>query len=303
MTPQYPVYIVSKGRWDSRLTHKALHNMGTPHYMVVEQQEHDAYRAVVGDSATLLILDPKYQRDYDPCMTLKPGQGPGSGPARNYCWEHATEQGAAWHWVIDDNIRDFYRLNRNIKARASDGTVLAIMETFVERYENVAMAGPQYEMFVPRKQRMRPMTLNTRIYSCNLIRNDMPYRWRGRYNEDTDLSLRMLKDGWCTVLFRAFLQEKMATQSLAGGNTDEFYAEEGTLPKSQMLADLHPDVVQVKWRYNRWHHRVDYRGFKRRNRLRLKPGMIIPSETNEFGMQYQEQIDGEWVDTQLAAAP
>jgi len=28
-----------------------------------------------------------------------------------------------------------------------------------------------------------------------LIRNDIPYRWRAKYNEDTDLSLRVLKDG------------------------------------------------------------------------------------------------------------
>jgi len=44
-----------------------------------------------------------------------------------------------------------------------------------------------------------------------LIRNDVPYRWRGRYNEDTDLSLRMLKDRWCTIQFNAFLQGKAAT--------------------------------------------------------------------------------------------
>ena len=48
---------------------------------------------------------------------------------------------------------------------------------------------------------------------------------------------------------------------MKGGNTKEFYAEEGTLPKSQMLADLHPDVASVVWRFNRWHHHVDYKKF------------------------------------------
>ena len=37
---------------------------------------------------------------------------------------------------------------------------------------------------------------------------------------------------------------------------------EGTKPKSQMIADLHPDVAKVVWRFNRWHHHVNYRQFK-----------------------------------------
>lgn len=32
-----------------------------------------------------------------------------------------------------------------------------------------------------------------RAFPCILIQNDIPFRWRGRYNEDTDLSLRALK--------------------------------------------------------------------------------------------------------------
>jgi hypothetical protein len=93
-----------------------------------------------------------------------------------------------------------------------------------------------------------------------------PYRWRGRYNEDTDLSLRVLKAGYCTIQFNAFLCGKVTTQRMKGGNTKEFYAQEGTLNKSKMLEDMHPDVAKVVWRFNRWHHHVDYSPFKR-NRL------------------------------------
>jgi hypothetical protein len=117
-------------------------------------------------------------------------------------------------------------------------------------------------MFIAAKQKYPPFVLNTRIYSCNFIRNDIPYRWRGRYNEDTDLSLRILKDGWCTVQFNVFIQKKINTQKIAGGNTKEFYAEEGTLPKSKMQVKLHPDVSKLVIRFNRWHHHVDYRQFK-----------------------------------------
>lgn len=157
------------------------------------------------------------------------------------------------------------------------------MEDFCLRYRNVAMAGPNYDFFVPARQRKPPITLNTRIYSCNLIRNDTPFRWRGRYNEDTDLSLRMLKKGWCTVLFNAFLQKKTWTQAMKGGNTAAFYAAEGTLPKSQMQIAMHPDVSQLVWRFNRWHHLVDYKPFET-NQLVLKPGVTVPPGNDEFGM-------------------
>ena len=112
--------------------------------------------------------------------------------------------------------------------------------------------------------------MNTRIYSCLLIQNDIPYRWRGRYNEDTDLCLRVLKDGNCTIQFNAFLQEKLQTQTLKGGNTEDFYSKEGTYPKSKMLEDLHPDVAKIVWKFNRWHHHVDYKVFKKNKLIKLK---------------------------------
>jgi hypothetical protein len=192
--------------------------------------------------------------------------------------------GHDWHWVMDDNIRRFYRFDQEQQIPVGDGTIFRAMEDFALRFENVAMAGPNYFMFVPRKDHVCVFSLNTRIYSCNLIGNELPYRWRGRYNEDTDLSLRMLKAGWCTVQFNCFLQLKAPTQTVKGGCNKDFYQVEGTLPKSQMLVRMHPDVTKLKWKFNRWHHEVDYRVF-RHNRLRLKHGVEIPSEADDYGMR------------------
>ena len=198
--------------------------------------------------------------------------------------------------MIDDNIKWFYRLNRNLKVPVGDGAIFRAMEEFAGRYTNVAMAGPNYFMFASRKTAMAPFTLNTRIYSCNLIRNDVPFRWRGRYNEDTILSLDMLKAGWCTILFNAFLQEKMETQKLPGGNTDEFYLAEGTkrdgakysdtgtIAKSRMLCEVHPDVSKMAFKFKRWHHHVDYSPFKR-VRLIRRPDLVVPEGVNDFGMK------------------
>lgn len=272
MDPRFPIYIVSKGRASTRLTAKALLAMRVRFRIVVEEQERDEYAAVL-DPGCILVLDPEYQRRYETCDDLGESMSKGSGAARNFAWDHSVKGGAEWHWVMDDNIQDFRRLHENHRILFGDGVCFHAMESFALRYQNVSMVGPQYHNFGHRRSHHHPFRLNTRIYSCNLIRNDTPYRWRGRFNEDTDLSLRMLKDGWCTVLFAAVLQQKRATKRLPGGNTTDLYGN-GTVAKSQMIADLHPDVARVVYRWGRAHHHVDYRRFKA-NTLIRKPGVIV----------------------------
>lgn len=282
MNPQFPLYIVSKGRADTRLTSRSLEFMQVPYFIVVEEQEYGTYSAVI-DKRKILVLDKQYQREYDTFDELGLSKSTGPGPARNFVWDHSIANGFAWHWVMDDNIRDFYRLHNNRKIRVADGTIFRCMEDFVLRYENVGMAGPNYFMFAPRRDKVKPFVTNTRIYSCNFIRNDLPWRWRGRYNEDTDLSLRMLKAGWCTIQFNAFLQQKIWTQKVKGGNTAEFYAKEGTYNKSRMLVDMHPDVARLAYKFQRVHHIVNYAGF-RRTRLKLHEGAEIAVGADNYGM-------------------
>jgi len=282
MNPEHPVYIVSKGRWESRLTSKALEHMTVPYKIIVEESEFDKYAEVI-DSTKILILPQSYLDAYDTCDDLGETKSKGPGAARNFAWDHSISVGAKKHWVLDDNFDAFHRFNRNMKNEVDSGTIFRLMEMFVDRYENVPIAGPNYYSFCKTTDAVPPFILNTRIYSCLLIQNDIPYRWRGRYNEDTDLSLRVLKDGYCTIQFNAFLAGKVTTQRMKGGNTADFYAQEGTLAKSKMLADMHPDVASVVWRFNRWHHHVDYRPFKV-NRLIRKSGLNIPDRINNYGM-------------------
>ena len=252
---KYPVYIVSKGRWETRITSRELEALNIPYHIVIEPQEYENYASFI-DPDKILVL---------PFSNL----GQGSIPARNWIWKHSMEQGAERHWILDDNIRGFYKLNQNLKIKLTNENPFVMAEEFVDRYENIALAGFQYEFFVPRRDERPPFILNTRIYSCILIKNDIPYEWRGRYNEDTDLSLRALKDGWCTVLFNAILAKKVSTMLMKGGNTDELYQGDGRLEMARSLRDQHPDVVTISRKWGRWQHHVDYRRF-RRNRLILK---------------------------------
>ena len=109
--------------------------------------------------------------------------------------------------------------NRNQKVEVLSGALFRAMEDFVDRFANVPIAGPNYDFFVPDQSRCYPeFNLNTRIYSCLLIDHHQinHLRWRGRYNEDTDLCLRALKEGWCQILFNTFLQKKIATMKMSG---------------------------------------------------------------------------------------
>ena len=279
---QFPIYIPSKGRADTRLTIKALEEMGVPYTVVIEEQEYSEYAKVV-EKKNILVLDKTYQDDYDTCDDLGDRKSKGPGPARNFIWQHSIDRGYKWHWVMDDNIKCFRRWQNNLEIRCTDGTPFKVMEDFVLRYKNIVQAGFGYSIFCPASDFRPPVRFNTRIYSNQLIKNDIPYRWRGRYNEDTDLSLRILKDGLCTAEFNAFLISKRATQTMSGGNTAEFYKEEGTLNKSQMLVDMHPDVSKLSFRWNRWHHYVNYKPFKK-NKLIKRKNIVIKKGINEYGM-------------------
>jgi hypothetical protein len=274
MNPKYPVYIISKSRWDSRLTVKALEQINCPYNIVIEPHEYNQYSSVV-PKKNILVL---------PFSNL----GQGSIPARNWVWNHAIESGAKRHWILDDNIRRFYRLHLNKKYVFQDASCFSIIESFVDRYINIPMCGMNYELLAPAKNKCKPITWNTRIYSCILLSNETNLRWRGRYNEDTDLSLRFLKRAQCTALFNAFLCDKVATMTMKGGNTDQLYKSDshfdGRLEMAKSLKQQHPDVVRITRKFGRWQHHVDYRPF-RNNQLIRKPSTEIKNISNNFGMK------------------
>lgn len=291
--PKYPLYIVSKGRYDMRLTADSLEKMKVPYNIVVEEHEYELYKAKINPKyGRVIVLDPDYKKNYDTFDELGLTKGVGPGAARNFAWDHSASEGFEKHWVLDDNIRGFFRLHENKRIGVWNGSGFRACEDFTDRFINAPVTGLQYRGFAPANEKKPAFSLNTRIYSCLLIENSCKHKWRGRYNEDTDLSLRVLKDGDCTIEFFFFLQGKIGTQLMKGGNTDEFYAVEdtedtilkGTSNKSEMLFRMHPDVTKNVWRYNRWHHFVDYLPFKD-NRLIYKDGIEIPSGTNEYGLK------------------
>lgn len=268
MNPNYPIFIPTKGRAKTPYTIRAFQRLNIPFSIVIEKQDFEAYSDVVKPEQIIVL----------------PHQNKGLTVTRNWIWDYAQhELKVPYFWTFDDNIKEFYRLHKNIQYRVTNGTFLRVIEDFATRYENLIICGMAYKMFVPRREKQPPLILNTRVYSNMFIKADAPYRNVTFYNDDTDLCLRVLKDGNCTCQFVAFLAEKIATMQVKGGMTDYYEQTNRRKEFAEELQRAHPDVTKVVWKFNRWHHQVDYSKF-RKNRLRLKPGVVIPEGVNNYGM-------------------
>lgn len=298
--PKYPIYIISKGRWDSRMTQRTLEELNVPYRIVIEDNEYDKYAQNVPKDK-ILVLPTGFRENP---LYAKPDETTGliggSIPVRNFVWEHSISEGHKKHWILDDNMMHIYRLNKNKKIRMTTGSAFRILEDFTDRYENVKLSGMNYAFFAPASVRKPPYYTNTRIYSCILIDNSITHRWRGRFNEDTDLSVRVLKDNSCTMLFHCFLVGKAATMTMKGGNTEEVYNIEKTGDRNDRsgsdfdnrsefvdsLIAQHPDIVKKTFKWGRWHHDVNYSVFTQKPIL--KKGLNIPKGGNEYGMALKE---------------
>jgi hypothetical protein len=76
MNPRFPVYIISKGRWERRQTSKTLEAMKVPYRIVVEPSEYEKYLEFI-DEKKILKLPEDFSK-----------RGEGGIPVRNWVWEH-----------------------------------------------------------------------------------------------------------------------------------------------------------------------------------------------------------------------
>jgi hypothetical protein len=160
MNPRYPVFIPSRGRpgRNQALTARTLARDGVPFRLVVEPQEAEDYWKLLQQ----LGLRPE---EY---LRILPDDVAGTGsstPARNWIRLSGESLGAARHWQLDDNIIEFRRLYRGRRIPCHAGVALRVCEDFSDRFENVAVSGLNYQMFVPAETPV-PFYVNVHVYSC-----------------------------------------------------------------------------------------------------------------------------------------
>lgn len=253
--PKYPIYIISKGRYDNPITAKEFEDIGLDYLIAVEPQEYDLYCTKLGSHRVLKL----------PFSNL----GLGSYPARNFCWEHAKKLGYKYHWLFDDNIRGFDKWINGKRTRIYKTTKPFL---YVEKYtdkHNIDINGFEYDTFVTKPPK-KPFKNNCHVYSALLIKNDLPCRWRLKYNEDVDLCLQVLHNGGTTASCIYYMINKVSTsKKMKGGNQTELYkgnAKEKKILKAKMLEAVWPQYAKTVIRFNRPHHFVDWKIFKKKQR-------------------------------------
>ena len=287
---KYPIYVITKGRWEKTLTIDSLEEMGVDFKICVEPSEYENYISNPSiDKDKIIILPENFSE-----------RKCGGIPVRNFVWEHSKQMGYTKHWILDDNILGFYRWNNNVQKKIKSGVFFRVMEDFSDRYENLGLVSCQYTSFVPTIDVSREQfILNTRTYSCILINTELldqrlDERWRGTYNEDTDLSLRVLSTGdLCTVNFNSLLSGKQTTGSMVGGNTSTIY-EGGTVSgyqkKFDELKNNWPEIVKFttgRHKDGRPHHHISYtKLFKQK--LVLKEGVQLEPKVNDYNMRLKK---------------
>ncbi len=245
---KYPVYIVSKGRWENPLTAKYFLRDGVDFKIAIEPQELNDYRKTIPDKNILVL----------PFSNL----GLGSYPARNHCWDDSIKNGYKKHFIFDDNIRGFRNFNAGNRTKCESVTPLKTLAEFTDKFVNIAISGYNYVSFATRETK-KPFYFNNHVYSGMLINNETKFRWRLKYNEDVDICLQALHEGWNTILLNAFLIDKVSTTAkMKGGNQTELYKnnDDGKkMLKSKSLQVMWPQYVEVVQRFGRPHHFVDWK--------------------------------------------
>lgn len=242
--PRYPIYVPSRFRADVATTMPNLIRDGVPFYLVVGEEEFGVYANKYGKDCILVV--PWMERERNQLCRV-----------RNFIWEHSIKNGFKRHWQLDDNINGFHKRHKAAyRLRVPAGIALSFMEDFTDSYTNVGIAGPNYVMFCTSVKKFPAFWRNTHVYSCSLIKNDMPIRFRGAYNHDVDICLQILSAGLCTLSFNAFLQNKLCTQIMKGGNSVNYAKQDFRLFNVRELVSRWPGVVHLTRRFNRPHFSI-----------------------------------------------
>jgi hypothetical protein len=252
MQNKFPIYIISKGRAYNPITAKNFLREKIDFFIAVEPQEYEEYCKAIPKKHVLKL----------PFKNL----GVGSYPARNYCWEHSKTNGFEYHWLFDDNILFFQKWVNGKRRKWNDiKSALKFVEAVTNKHK-IDILGFEEPNFVV-KPPPRAFKFNCHVYSAMLIKNNLPYRWRLKYNEDVDLCLQVLHNGGKTMSCVFYMANKVSTaDKMKGGNQDELYEGNSikkNLLKAKTLEAVWPQYSKTVIRFGRHHHLINWKQFKK----------------------------------------
>lgn len=283
MINEYPIFVISYNRAKNHTTAKWLAKYGVKHYMILHKEQIEEYKKYqtpeMKQYTTFIEFDDSYKLKYETCDDIPHRiQNAGSGAERNFAWDYSIKLGAKAHWLMDDNMAFMHITGKStigkkagtyIRKRCDKEafqTKFHKAEHFFNKYENLLMLElAQNDFFF--NVRDTTYALNTRCFSCNLISNDMPIRWCGRYNEDVILSTDIMVAGYCIASYIGGVRKaKQSARCAVGGNhatktgdvnslyQDGFDYRNSSLKKTNLLLKVYPQFYRKVIKYGRIHH-------------------------------------------------
>ena len=155
--PQYPMYIVSKGRGDSRLTSRCFERLRIPYFIVVEVQDFDEYACVIDEEKSSLS-----HLNVPIMVTDQEEQGTGAGTTQKRMVTKDTGCLTTISKISTGCIATEFCPSLTVECSVS--------EEFVDRFSNVPVAGLNYDFFVIANGSTYPLfvTLVFTQHSCSI---------------------------------------------------------------------------------------------------------------------------------------
>lgn len=228
-TIEYPVYVPSKDRPKSKTVNNLVESK-IPHYLVIEPQDIEKYE-ITSEYTTLLVM---------------PENDRGIAYVRNFCKEHSILNSHRYHWQLDDNILNFRVRQNNKNIKHDCRNLLSASEYIMNLFDNVGALGLCHTCFAFSKK--VDVAFNKQTYSCVLVNNELDIKWRDNVAEDTDYSLQVLSEGYCTIVLNRILINKQVSSANSGGhkNTDDC-----RMNRALGLQKYWPGAFVVTREYNR----------------------------------------------------
>lgn len=227
---KYPICIVSKGRANICTTHKLFDDYNILYYYMVEPQDYD-----------------KYVNVFDKKRVINIGENnKGIYYVRNFCIEWTKENGYEKHWQVDDDLRSLhYRPMNNIKQLRDSQKInnplkmLLDIEDMSIKCVNYGAGCLTHDGFAFSKK--KDIDINKMIYCFQLINNSIVSRYQPNTSEDIDFSIRILMEGYVTMVFNKYSFRTPSSGSIEGGcNSSIDYKNNGRKKRNIQLCETYP---------------------------------------------------------------
>ena len=271
---RHDIYIISLGRYEYLDTAKSLEKMKQKFFIVVEPFEFELYKTRMEGWKYGTVLS---------CGTDFHILKEGSKHVRNWIHHRNISNRSTHYWLLDDNMKGWFRHHRNQYCKVLDGSCFYYVENMQKHFKNVGICGHSYKSDVPAIDKGRShLNVNSKVYSsflidvklCKKLEDGSMNMWRGKYNEDIILCIDSLKLGLSTFTTTQYLVNKMTTGKRKGGNQLDLYKTKGNKNwdsklKTDYLMEtfidlFKKDLIQYSDRRGKkYHHYVNWKELER----------------------------------------